>query len=135
MSFLVLLKMVMSFFSFETSSRKMFLFVNLILRNHSGEHCRSPLWYKDRPKCNSRFLESGFPSSHLILSPNVLADISCSLNCYLVEMTTGSLQEGPKTRANPNKRIRRRASTQFKFRVDYWEWLYRRYRVLISCFG
>ena len=85
-------KLTMSSFFFWTSSRKMSLFVSLILRSHFGRHCRNPLRYRDHPKYNSHFSGLSFPSSHPTSSSSVLTDINCSLNCYLVEMLTGSLQ-------------------------------------------
>ena len=91
MSFLDLLKLTVSSFSFRTSSEEMSLFVNLILRGYFGRHCRSPLRYRDHPKYNSHFSGLSFLSSHLTSSSSVLTDISCSLNYYLVEMLTSSL--------------------------------------------
>ena len=70
--------------------RKMSSFVSLILRGHSGEHCHSLLWCKDRPMCNSRFLGSGFLSPRPIPFPNALVGISCLWNCYLVGKTMNS---------------------------------------------
>ena len=89
--FSVLPKMVVSSFPFRTSPGEMSSFVSLILRDHFGGHCHSPPRCRDRPMCNSRFLESGFSPPHPTPFPNGLAGISCLLNCYLVEISTGSL--------------------------------------------
>ena len=83
-------KLTMFSFSLKTSSKEMSFFVDLILHGHSGGYCRSLLQCKDRLKCNSHFPGSGFPSSHPTSSLSVLADISCLLNCYLMEMSIDS---------------------------------------------
>ena len=70
---------------------KMSLFVNPILRDHSGKRCHNPLWCRDRPMYNSRFLRLGSLLSRLIPSLNLLISISCLLNCYLVEKIMNSL--------------------------------------------
>ena len=94
MSFFIFLKMIVSSFLLKTSFEKMSLFVSLILYGHSGKHCRSPLLRRDRSRCNSYFSRSGSLLSRPIPSPSILTSISCSLNCYLVEKMTGSLQWG-----------------------------------------
>ena len=86
----VLPKVVVSSFSFGTSPRKTSPFVSLILRGRFGGYCRSSLRCKDRPKCNSHFPGSGSPPPRPIPSPNVLANINCLLNCYLVEKMVSS---------------------------------------------
>ena len=78
------------FFPFWNIFWKTSSFVSLILRGHSGGHCHNLRWCRDRPMYNSRFLESGFLSSHLIPFPNVLVGISCLLNCYPVGKTMNS---------------------------------------------
>ena len=88
----VLPKVVVSLFPFGTSSRRISPFVSPILRGRSGGYCRSPLRCKDRPKCNSHFPRSSSPPLRPIPFPNVLADISCLLNCYLVEKMVSSPQ-------------------------------------------
>ena len=91
MSLSDLSKLIVSSFSFRIFFREMSLFVSLILRDHSGRHCRNLLRYRGRPKYNSHFSKSGFPPSHLTLFFSILTNISCSLNCYLIEITTSSL--------------------------------------------
>ena len=83
--------MTVFFFLLETSLGKMSSFVSPIPRDRFGERCRNPPQYRDRPKCNSHLLGSSSLSPRLILSLNVLTDISCLLNCYLVEISTSSL--------------------------------------------
>ena len=90
MSLSGLLKLIISSFSFRTSSKEMSSFVSSILRDHFEEHYRSLLECRDRSKCNNHFSRSDFSSSHLIPFLSVLTDINCLLNCYLVEMTTDS---------------------------------------------
>ena len=78
-------------FLFESSFKQMSSFVSLIPRDCFGGHCRNLSSYKDRSKCNSHFLRSGFLSPRPISSPNVLTDINCLLNCYFVKMSTDFL--------------------------------------------
>ena len=89
--FFVLPKVVVSSSSFETSLRETSLFVSLILRSRSVKYCRNPLRYRDRPKYNSHFLRSSSLSPRLISSFNVLTNINCLLNCYLIEKIMNSL--------------------------------------------
>ena len=91
MSLLGLSKLIVSPFSFRTSFEEMFSFVSPILRGHFGGHYRSLLEYRYRPKCNSHFSGLGFLSPYFISFFNVLTNINCLLNCYLVKMTTDSL--------------------------------------------
>ena len=86
----ILPKMMMSSFSFRTSSGEMSSFVSLILRGRSGECCHNLSRCRDRLKYNSHFLGSSFLSPRPIPSSNDLTGISCSLNCYPVEMTISS---------------------------------------------
>ena len=67
-------------------------FVGLISRNHFRGHYRNPSRCKDRLKCNSHFRGSDSLSLHLIPLFSILTSISCSLNCYPVEMMIDSLQ-------------------------------------------
>ena len=83
--------LIVSSFLLETSSEKMSSFVNLILRGHSGGRCHSLPRCRDRPMCNSRFLGSGSLLPRPIPSLNVLIDISCLLNYYLIKRTINSL--------------------------------------------
>ena len=78
------------YFLLESSFEQTSSFVNLILRSHSEGCYRNLLQYRDRPKRNSHFLRSGFLLSHLISFLNVLMNINCSLNCYLVKNTIDS---------------------------------------------
>ena len=87
----ILSKVVMSSFSFKTSSRKTSPFVSLILHSCSGGYYRNLPRYKDRSKCNSHFLKLDSLSPRSISFLNVLTDISCLLNCYLVEKMVSSL--------------------------------------------